>query len=132
MSLIRLGVVSAILAGCSSGAPTDSFGSAPITTITDGTLDVQVFGPSPLVRGMVPLKLVVTDTTGTPVDGLSVLMAPWMPAMGHGAPAPSVTGVGGGTYVASDIPMSMPGTWQLRTEITGPLCDSFVVVIQVE
>jgi YtkA-like protein len=118
---------------CSGGGSSETFGAAPAATVTDGVLDVQVFVPTPLVRGVGEVKLVVRDAAGAPVDGLSVDLQPWMPAMGHGSSTvPVVTGAGGGVYVASDVALLMAGEWQLRTTVSGAVADSFVAEVSVE
>jgi hypothetical protein len=69
------------------------------------------------------VELVITDAaTGAPVEGLTISMTPWMPAMGHGTCCtPVFTDNGGGRYVSTAVSLFMPGEWQLRTEISSPL-----------
>ncbi len=75
--------------------------------------------PSTPVRGTDAVELVVRDGSGATVTGLAIDVVPWMPAMGHGASVtPMVTEMGGGTYVATDVALVMPGTWELRLTLT--------------
>ncbi len=125
------------VAACSSGAASTTFGTSPIAAVTSDSsashIDVYC-APDPLVRGQVTLKLVVTDAqTAAPIEGLSMTMHPWMPAMGHGASTiPIITDAGGGTYIANDVVLFMPGQWQLRTDLAGARADSFVAVVEVQ
>jgi hypothetical protein len=128
----RLGVIA--LVACSS-APPPTFGS--ITSVTSAACDVKLdvyAAPDPLVRGPSSIKLVATDlATSAPKAGLSLVMVPFMPAMGHGsATLPTVVDQGGGVYVADDVVMAMPGTWQLRTTIGGTCSDAIVIDVDVQ
>jgi hypothetical protein len=69
------------------------------------------------------LEIVQTDT-GAAVEGLSLAVTPWMPAMGHGTSVrPSVSDVGGGHYQIDGVYLFMPGLWELRIAITGSIRD---------
>lgn len=121
---------------CSAGSSEPpAFGAKPFATVTGeaGALVASFYSaPDPIVR-VSSLRVVLRDAaTGAPVDGLSVGVVPWMPAMGHGASTePVVTDQGDGVYVAADVVMPMPGDWQLRVEASGARSDSFVVVVDV-
>ena len=54
------------------------------------------------------------------MDGLDVVVVPWMPVMGHGASVkPNVAhGDAPGTYVVEGLQLFMPGTWEIRTTLT--------------
>jgi len=106
--------------GSSSSFPT----SALSTVMSDsGDLKIAIYAApyQPLEAGLECLQLVVTEaSSGATVDGLTVTMTPWMPAMGHGASVtPQVTPLGEGRYVFTDVSLFMPGEWQLRTKLTG-------------
>ena len=125
-----------IVLACSS-APPPSFGAQPITSVTSaacGAAFAVYTAPDPPVRGASSVKLVATDASnGTPKAGLALSIVPFMPAMGHGsATDPTVVDQGGGVYVADDVVMAMPGTWQLRTTITGACSDSIVIDVDVQ
>jgi len=128
----------ALLVGCSASstpAPgATTFATTPIgaVTSTSGARTVTVFpATSGVVQGIDTVEFVVTDaTTGAPVDGLTLGIVPWMPAMGHGSSVvPSVEPAGDGAYVATNVVLFMPGTWELRTSLG--TADSAVVTLDV-
>ena len=125
----------AFVLACSTSPGSASFGTTPFATATSdqGKLDVAMYSsPDPIAR-VSSVKLVVKGAQrGAPVDGLTVAIVPFMPAMGHGSSTtPTVTGQGQGTYVASDVVMPMAGQWELRTSMSGPVVDTLVVDVQV-
>jgi hypothetical protein len=77
--------------------------------------------PQPPVEGLNSAEYTVTDaTTQAPVDGLTVSLVPWMPAMGHGTSiVPTLTPMGNGVYLFTDLSLFMAGEWQLRTQFSG-------------
>lgn len=112
-------------AASSSPAPsTDAFPEAPYTSLaTKGQLSVELrTAPSqPPPRGESSAELRIQDATGVPRDGLTLRVTPWMPAHGHGAPSsPVTTPLGDGAYRVDALELPMPGTWELRIEISGP------------
>jgi hypothetical protein len=133
----------AALAGASSlGCGTDpvvssaSFPDQALTTLpSDGAalqMELRTAPDQPPGRGVISVQYRVTRSDGTPAEGLTLSMVPWMPAMGHGASVvPSVADVGGGWYVVSDVEVFMPGRWELRTTFTGPIQDSATPVLQI-
>lgn len=135
--------------GCSGGSSaastdggtcsaTSSFPATALTTVTSdgGKLRVDFHSApyQPLVAGLQCVEVVVTlPSTGAPVDGLTVTMTPWMPAMGHGASvSPSVTALGQGRYVFTNVSLFMPGEWQLRTQFSGQVSDSVEPTFSVD
>jgi hypothetical protein len=131
----RLAVL--LVMACCSSAPPPSFGTTPVVTVTSAACGVSFdvySAPDPLVRGPSSIKLAAHDlTTNTPKPGLAITIVPFMPAMGHGsATDPAVVDQGGGVYVASDVVMAMPGTWQLRTSIAGACTDAIVIDVDVQ
>ena len=137
--------VALLIAACSSSSAstsecsaTTTFPASALSTVTSdgGKLHVSVHGaPSqPLSAGLDCLELDVTDaSTGATVDGLSITMTPWMPAMGHGASStPVVTALGDGRYVLTEVSLVMPGEWQLRTQFSGPVTDSVEPTFNVD
>lgn len=126
------------LSACSSaGTGDDSFGSQRVATTTSSVCNANLdayAAPDPLTRGASSIKFVATDvTTSAPRDGLSIALVPWMPAMGHGASTvPTVTAQGGGVYVARDVVLIMPGTWQLRVQLSGACSDNVVLSVEVQ
>ncbi len=125
------------LAACASGSGSTAFGSKPFSTVTSAACDASFdaySAPDPLTRGDGEVEIVATSSqTGAPIDGLSVSMVAWMPAMGHGSSTtPVVTAQGNGKYVASGLVLAMPGDWQLRTTIGGACTDSIVFTVSVQ
>ena len=143
MSRVRtlLVVLVALALGCSSVDPegadgASSFPAAPLTTLATeaGALDLAVrTSPSqPPARGVNRVEYTVTDASGAPVTGLAVDVEPWMPAMGHGASVkPSFEEQGQGRYVAREVDLFMPGRWELRTTLSGPVSDRATIVFDV-
>jgi hypothetical protein len=121
----------ALVASCSSESSGDganaSFPDDPIATdTTPGGLHVVVrTAPSqPPPRGTCTVELTVTDASGAPKDGLTLDVVPWMPAHAHGASVrPTVVAKGGGNYLVTNVSLFMPGEWELRTTIAGPVSD---------
>jgi hypothetical protein len=117
-------------AACSSAspAPTGTFPADPYTTTTSdsGGLVVDLrTSPQPPSRGTNEVELTITRASdGTPVDGLSLDVVPWMPAMEHGTSSPTVTAEGGGVYLVTEVYLYMPGVWDLRTAISGAATDN--------
>lgn len=124
------------VAACTSGGGTPVFGTTPMAQLTGdaGIVHVAVYSaPDPVARGNDEFRYVITDAGGAPVDGLSLAVTPWMPAMGHGASTtPAVTAEGQGKYLVSNVVLVMAGDWQLRTQVTGLVTDSFTVMFSVQ
>lgn len=139
--LLRACLVAAVLGAstaCSSAAPSPqaTFPSDPYaTTMSDSNalvLDVRT-SPQPPSRGTNEVQLTVTRASdGTPVDGVSLDVQPWMPAMGHGSSTPTVTAQGGGVYLVTEVYFYMPGAWELRTSISGPTTDHATLQLTIQ
>jgi hypothetical protein len=134
LPMLALGAMLAPLAaGCSSSAampevPFDgSFPEAPYLTLpsTSAALSVQLrTWPQPPAQGLGNAEYTVTQADGgAPVDGLSVSIRPWMPAMEHGPIRPTVTGEDAGRYLITNLDLYMAGEWQLQTSFSGPIED---------
>jgi len=114
-------------AACSSASPPAEvvgFTASPLVTATSagGSLSVDVrTSPQPPIEGLQEAQVVVTDTaSGQPVDGLSLTVVPWMPAMGHGTSlVPTVTAKGNGVYEIDQLSLFMAGEWELRLTFDG-------------
>jgi hypothetical protein len=142
-ALCALGALGMSTVACSSpgGAspPGTSAGSFPasayVTAVGDAkraTIEVRT-APQPPVTGLNEAELSITDAeTGEPLDDLDLAVVPWMPAMGHGTSVvPGVSAVGNGRYLVTNLSFFMPGTWELRTTITGKVSDHAVLSFQV-
>jgi hypothetical protein len=116
-------------AACSSGStsPPASFPASPFlsTTSDSGELQVELrTSPQPPAEGVIDAQLIVTRVAGgTPVEGLTLAIQPWMPVMNHGSLPPSVTAQGDGKYLVTNLDLYMAGRWQLRTNVSGVMTD---------
>jgi len=121
----RVHLCAVVLCACSAQqatTSTDTFETVPVGSAasTSGSFTVTIYPQTDgLVQGLNAVEIVVMDAKATPVDGLTPTLVPWMPAMGHGASTtPSIVPKQSGRYVANDVALVMPGTWQLRVAVT--------------
>ena len=131
------------LTGCGPGGASPEsdadagpdFGATPLGTVQgdlSGTRFTVRSDPSPPSRGVNAFRYEVTDASGAPLSGLTLEVQPWMPAMGHGgSKLPTVTEIGGGVYDVANVYLTMPGTWELRTSISGTIEDHATVSFEV-
>lgn len=128
-------------AACSSpnpgAAPTGPcFTGTPYTTAVSGTgaLNVAVLTcPQPPTVGTNQVQLTITKMSdGTPIDGLTVAVEPWMPSMDHGTSTPTITPQGGGVYLVTEVYLYMQGDWALRTTISGPISDNAAPQLEIQ
>jgi hypothetical protein len=122
--------------GSAGGGAGATFPDAPLATVPSDhgglSIAVRTAPDQPPARGLTDVELVVTDKSGAPVDGLELSVQPWMPQMGHGASTkPKIEAKGAGHYVVSDVALFMPGRWELRTSIAGPMKDSATIDLQI-
>ncbi len=136
---MRVGVLVLVvgLGACGpGGASQQGFLDTPLVTVASaaGALQLAVYSnPQPPVRGNVAIRYRVTDSMSQPVDGLTLEVVPWMPAMGHSTSVvPTVSAVGSGVYDLSNVYLFMAGQWQLRTTITGGAADSATPELAVQ
>lgn len=102
---------------------------------TSGALSIAVrTSPQPPAVGTDDVQFTITKASdGTPVDGLTLVVEPWMPSMGHGtSAAPTVTPQGDGVYLVSNVYLFMQGVWALRTTISGPMSDDAAPQLQIQ
>jgi len=126
-------LVFAAALGCSSAQASGDggvvFPAAALTTATSDSgalrIEVRTAPDQPPQHGLVTVDLVIADAkTGATMEGLTLLPVPWMPAHGHGTSVtPTVTSHGLGHYEITSVDFYMPGSWQLRTDISGPVTD---------
>lgn len=142
-SVSRVLIAFAFCLACSSPSPPPTsqtptpttFGATPISppaTSTSGAYVVTMYSAATgLVQGLDTVEIVVTDAQSmAPVDGLTINVVPWMPAMGHGTSVvPQITPMGNGKYVATDVVLFMAGTWQLRTNLTS--AETAIVTVEI-
>ena len=83
-------------------------------------LAVTAIDPGPDVQANYQWVVVVTDASGTPVDGLSLRAVPWMPDHHHGASViPSISGLGSGRYAVANLDLFMAGVWTVTFTVGG-------------
>ncbi len=108
-----------------------AFPAEPLQTgmTAGGTLQFEMRTlPQPPARGTNAAEFVFTDPAdGSPVDGLTLQVTPWMPAMNHGDGIyPSITAAGNGRYVVGNLDFFMPGEWELQTTVSSDVDASAV------
>jgi hypothetical protein len=98
------------------------------------TVAVRTAPAQPPTRStVIAAQYTVTNPAGAPVDGLALNVLPWMPAMAHGMSlTPEITAKGGGVYEIDNLEFAMPGTWELRTDFSGPVTDHATPSFQVQ
>jgi hypothetical protein len=89
-------------------------GGAEEPVAPEGDVAIAVESMSSIRRGA------NTFTLSTADDATTVYASVWMPAMGHAAPmSPRVVRTDA-TYRIEDVVFSMPGTWELKVDVTCP------------
>lgn len=142
--------LAAAVAGCSSqpsGAASSSDGSDqyPCATETralpympgmtepsaNGLFAVALMSsvPGPPIQGANTWTIGVNDATGSPVDGLTIGVTPWMPDDRHGTSVQAaITDQGNGAYSMAPIYLFMQGYWTvtMRLQSAAGMSDSVV------
>ncbi len=130
----------AIASGCGGSPPPippvpSSFPLQALTTVasTSGALQVALRSvPDPPVRGQNVGQLTVTDSSGQPIDGITVEVLPWMPSHGHGtSQAVEVTDQGGGVFITNPLYLFMAGEWLIQMKFQGTLDDTATAIVEI-
>lgn len=87
--------------------------------------------PQPLAVGDDDLQLTITDTSGIPMDGLTVTLKPLMVAHGHGTSETTVSPEGGGKYLVTHVYLYMSGVWLLQIAVSGTVNDDAATEIEL-
>lgn len=128
-----LAVASSLL-GCASGA-SSADASVDTTTSASGLLEVnaRTLDDRPPVRGANSFDIeIIRVDDGAAQEGIELTLTPWMPAMGHGTSTrPVVSDIGAGHYLAENVYLFMPGLWELRMSLAGPLEDDAAPSFQI-
>ncbi|MEE2828634.1 MAG: FixH family protein [Myxococcota bacterium] len=85
----------------------------------NGTLSFRVDGadPGPPDLNENDWTVTVLDADGSPVDGCTVEVAPWMPDHGHGSDGVVGSATGEpGQYLLESIDFIMPGFWSVDVQ----------------
>lgn len=140
--LATTAVLLCALAGCSSpdaqppGADA-KFPADPMLVVTSDTgrvrIEVRAAPDQPPSRGSIAVEYRISDaTTDAPEEGIGLDVLPWMTAMGHGTSVmPTVTPKGDGLYVLTNVDLFMPGRWELRSTLSGPVSDHATPEFQI-
>jgi len=127
-------VVALALCGCSSAGEQERESGGTVLS-ESGALSItwECVSGAP-ARGRNRFELSIESTEGDePIEGLTLSMTPFMPAMGHGSSTvPAITELGGGKYEVDDVVLAMPGRWELRTTISGSEPDYAVPRVEIE
>lgn len=87
-----------------------------------GVLDFAMMSatPSPPTRGDNTWIVQINDMTGTPLDGATLTVTPFMPAHQHGTPITVKIMPAGapGQYQLSPVNLWMPGVWETTIRAT--------------
>ena len=108
-------------------APATCAPASALQTVTSASGNCTVSGCSNQTpaRGENAFTLLIADSNGQPMDGLTVGVQPWMPDMGHGSSVnPTITAVDGGLYQVTNCVFTMGGVWQLRTTLSSATGDA--------
>ncbi|MEZ4225547.1 MAG: FixH family protein [Polyangiaceae bacterium] len=77
------------------------------------------FSPDPPQVGANTWTLDLRTRAGVPVVDAALTAEPWMPVHGHGVPVvPKVVAEGEGSYRVENLRFTMPGTWEVRVELS--------------
>ena len=140
-SFAVVALAATLLTGACTSEPAasaDANATFPAEALSTGASDTGALtfevrtSPQPPAAGTCSVELTVKNASGAPVDGLALSVVPWMPAMGHGTSIlAEVTPKGGGVYLVTDVSFFMPGDWELRTSVSGPVSDHVAPVVTV-
>ena len=88
----------------------------------------------PHTVGVNQYVVLITTRDGVAVENAQIQLKPWMPDHGHGSDRdPTVVEEAPGRYVFTEVSYTMPGRWQLITEVRAqPGVDSMVVELDVQ
>jgi len=97
-------------------------------------IELRTSPEQPPTYGVVSAELRLLDaSSGERVSDEALAVTPWMPAMGHGtSTAPTTTETEPGAYLVDPIGAYMPGTWELRTDISGSVADHVVLSLEIQ
>jgi YtkA-like len=80
--------------------------------------------PGPEVKGVNTWNVLIGDSAGAPLDGLTVTVTPYMPDHRHGTSvAPVTTASGAGGYLVTPVYLYMSGYWEVTLDIEPPATD---------
>jgi hypothetical protein len=114
------GVASATT-GCSADTRKDVYTTGLTKQAGSFSIKIVEAAPSPPSKGTNAMTFELLDQAGTPVDGATMTITPFMPDHGHGsAVTPVVTASGGGKYAISKLYFAMAGLWRVTVSVQTP------------
>jgi hypothetical protein len=106
---------------CATDSRAQSYTAGMEQKGTAGTLSVKLesINPNPVIKGNNDWKVQVVDASGTPVDGATITVKPFMPDHGHGSSITPQVAAGSdpGTYDVSLLNLFMPGIWTVTFNV---------------
>ncbi len=95
---------------------------------------IAELGDNDVHRGENDIEICLTDAmSGEPAEELVLETVPFMPSMGHGSSGASRSvALGGGCYLFDGLAFTMPGTWELRTDILSEPQDYVALLAYVD
>jgi hypothetical protein len=107
--------------GCMNEPQVDVYQPNLTKTSADGTLQVVLVSadPIPPAQGTNTWTIRVEDATGTPLQGATITVTPFMPEHGHGTSVvPVVTANADASYTVSSLYLFMAGLWRVTFTVT--------------
>ncbi len=108
----KVGVCTSTAAPVQDGGTDAGANAAPTMPLTF----TATITPDPPILGSNKLKVILTGANGVAVTGATLSGSTFMPAMGHGSPAPTCSEVGGGEYKCLNVRFTMYGGWQVTLD----------------
>lgn len=106
--------------GCGSDARADTYAVGLAKHAQSFSIKLLDASPAPPAKGVNTWKIQVLDGSGSPLDGATIGVTPFMPDHGHGTSViPGVQALGGGEYTISNVYLFMPGLWQVTFQVNG-------------
>ena len=113
-------VILVVCIGCAGGGIVTEPGIVD-SAWSDGGLFEALFtcDPDEPTTGDNGVTIHLQDPGGEPLEGALLSVVPWMPSMGHGCSCdPEESEIGGGGYRVDKVRFTMPGSWELRVEVS--------------
>jgi hypothetical protein len=114
---------------CGDKADLDTYVDGLSRTSNAGhyTVTLLTMDPAPPTRGIVSLKLGITDANGDAVEDATVSFEPVMPQHGHGSDPEKNPGTwNDGGYDVGPLTLQMPGYWEFQVKVSGSDDDTAV------
>jgi hypothetical protein len=101
--------------GCGTDERVDPFGLGLSKPGIQWTFQLMSATPAPPAKGDNEWVVQVQDPGGTPVEGITLSIRPWMPDHGHGSTRPAtITPLASpGQFRISPLNLWMPGFWEI-------------------